>query len=306
MTRLAIALTLIATIALPRAPIAAAEQRSFATAEDAVRALIAAVQRGTLGELLELFGPDGQNLVDSADPATGRRNREVFSAAAAEGWRLVDQKTNQRVLIVGNEGWPFPVPLVSGAKGWRFDTAAGADEVLARRIGRNELAVITICQTYVAAQRRYAQQGRDGKSAGLYAKSFRSDSGRQNGLYWPVVRGQAHSPLGELVAEAEQQGSGSLAAARVQPSPFHGYYFRILTAQGAAAPGGKRDYVINGDLSGGFALVAWPAEYNATGIMSFVVNHDGIVRQKDLGTRTDATARAMTLYNPDASWTKVP
>jgi hypothetical protein len=270
-----------------------------------VRGLINAVQGGNLSDVVALFGADGQDLVDSSDPATGRRNREVFVAAVTEGWRLVDQKTNQKVLIVGNEGWPFPVPLVSDAKGWRFDTAAGKDEVLARRIGRNELAVITTCQTYVAAQHRYALQGRDGKPAGLYAKSFRSDPGQHNGLYWPETHGQPHSPLGDLVAQAEQQGN-PLATAQDPPAPFHGYYFKILTAQGAAAHGGKKDYVVDGELSGGFALVAWPAEYDATGVMTFLVNQDGIVHQKDLGERTATAARAITLYNPDASWTKVP
>jgi hypothetical protein len=141
--------------------------------------------------------------------------------------------------------------------------------------------------------------------AGLYAKSFRSDPGRQNGLYWPAMRGQPHSPLGDLVAQAEQQGH-ALVDAPEQPTPFHGYYFRILTAQGAAARGGKKDYLVDGELSGGFALVAWPAEYDATGIMTFVINHDGVLHQKDLGARTETAARAMTLYNPDASWTKVP
>ena len=299
MTRIAVALML--TVATT----AAVEQRSFATAEDAVRGLIAAVKGGNLNELVALFGQDGQELVDSSDPATGRRNREVFIAAVNEGWRLVDQKTNQKVLIVGNEGWPFPVPLVSEANRWRFDTAAGTDEVLARRIGRNELAVIETCRTYVAAQHRYALVGRDGKPAGLYAKAFHSDPGKQNGLYWPSVHGHPLSPLGDLVAEAEQQGT-SLATAHEPPVPFHGYYFKILTAQGAAAPGGKKDYIVDGELSGGFALVAWPADYDATGIMTFLVNRDGIVQQKDLGTKSDAAARAMTLYNPDASWTKVP
>ncbi len=307
MTRTVVALALTGALALSHGSIVAVgadEQRSFPTAEDAVRGLIAAAKGGNLGDLIALFGTDGQDLVDSSDPATGRRNREVFIAAVAEGWRLVDQQ-NQKVLIVGNEGWPFPVPLARDANGWRFDTAAGKDEVLARRIGRNELAVITICQTYVAAQHRYALQGRDGKPAGLYAKSFRSDPGHHNGLYWPVVHGQPYSPLGDLVAGAEQQGI-SLAAAREEPSPFHGYYFKILTAQGAAAPGGKKDYVVNGELSAGFALVAWPAEYDESGIMTFLVNHEGIVYQKDLGTETKAAGRAITLYDPDASWAKVP
>ncbi len=209
------------------------------------------------------------------------------------------------MLIVGNEGWPFPVPLVKSANSWRFDTAAGKEEVLARRIGRNELAVIGTCRTYVAAQQHYAQQGHDGKPAGLFATTFPSDPGKQNGLYWPSARQEPRSPLGDLVAQAAQEGQ-QLGANREQPSPFHGYYFKILSGQGTAARGGARSYVVNGEMSGGFALVAWPAQYDATGVMTFIVNQDGIVHEKDLGAQTGATVAAMTRYNPDASWRRVP
>jgi hypothetical protein len=279
-------------------------QRTFATPEDAVRALTEAAQAATMDDLLAIFGADGRELVGSSDAATARQNREVFTVAAAEGWRLVDQGTNRKVLIVGNEGWPFPVPLVKSANSWRFDTAAGKEEVLARRIGRNELSAIGTCRTYVAAQRRYAQQGHDGKPAGLFATTFTSDSGKQNGLYWPAARHEPRSPLGDLVAQASQEGR-ALGTDRERPSPFHGYYFKILTAQGAAAPGGAKSYLVNGEMSAGFALVAWPAQYDVTGVMTFVVNQDGVVREKDLGAQTDATAAGMTLYNPDGSWRRV-
>ena len=251
-----------------------------------------------------IFGAEGQELIASSDAATARRNREVFTVAAAEGWRLLDQGTNRKSLIVGNEGWPFPVPLVKSGKSWRFDTAAGKEEVLARRIGRNELAVIGICRSYVAAQRRYAQQGHDGKPAGLFATTFRSDPGKQNGLYWPAAPGQPLSPLGDLVAQASAEGR-PIGTDRARPTPFHGYYFKILTAQGSAAPGGAKSYVVNGEMSAGFALVAWPAQYDATGIMTFAVNQDGTVHETDLGAKTDATVAAMTAYNPDASWRSV-
>jgi hypothetical protein len=281
---------------------AAPGPRTFGTPQDAVRALTEVVKAGKIDELVAIFGPDGQELAASSDRATARRNREVFTVAVAEGWRLVDQGTDRKVLVIGNEGWPFPVPLVREAKGWRFDTAAGKEEVIARRIGRNELAVIQVCQTYVAAQRLYAQHGHDGRPAGLYATSFRSDPGKQNGLYWPAGRGQKRSPLGDLVAKAAAEGRP--LGAELQPSPFHGYYFKILTAQGAAAPGGAKDYVAAGQMSGGFALVAWPAQYDVTGIMTFVVNQDGVVREKDLREGTDAAAKAITLYDPDSSWKK--
>jgi hypothetical protein len=272
--------------------------RTFGTAEEAVHALTAAVKAGNVNEVLAIFGPDAQELVDSSDAVTARRNREVFTVAVAERWRLIDQGTDAKTLVIGHEDWPFPVPLTRDGKGWRFDTAAGKQEVLDRRIGRNELAAMRVCRTYVVAQRLYAQHGHDGKPAGLYARTVRSDPGKQNGLYWPAARGQKRSPLGDLLAEATEE---SRSRDR-QPSPFHGYYFRILTAQGSAAPGGAKDYMAKGDMSGGFALVAWPAQYEVTGIMTFVVNQDGIVREKDLGPGTDGAAKTMSLYNPDGSW----
>jgi hypothetical protein len=294
------------TVAASCPPFADAQSphRTFTSPEEAVRALAAAVKSGQLAEIEAIFAPDGQELAASSDPATGRRNREVFIAAVDEGWRLVNQTANRKTLVVGNEAWPFPVPLVKEGNRWRFDTAAGKEEVLARRIGRNELAAIAICRTYVSAQARYAKEGHDGKRAGLYATAFRSDPGRQNGLYWPPVHGTPRSPLGDLVAQAAEEGR-PLEEHREPPSPFHGYYFKILTGQGAKAPGGARSYVVDGEMSGGFALVAWPAQYNATGVMTFLVNMDGVVRQKDLGEGTDAAARAMTTYDADSSWSDV-
>jgi DUF2950 family protein len=277
--------------------------RTFATPEEAVRALTTAVKAERLDEVLAIFGPDGKELIASSDPATARGNRKVFTVAVAEKLQLIDQGTNTKVLVIGNEEWPFPVPLVREASGWRFDTAAGKEEVIARRIGRNELAVMKICQTYVAAQYHYAHEGHDGKRAGLYATAFRSDSGKQNGLYWPARRGEKRSPLGDLVAQAAEEGR-SLGASG-QPSPFHGYYFKILTSQGAAATGGAKNYITAGEMSGGFALVAWPAQYDATGVMTFIVNQDGVLHEKDLGPGTDAAVKAMTAYDPDQSWAKV-
>jgi hypothetical protein len=278
--------------------------RTFQTPDAAARELIRVVKAGNLAELIAIFGRDGQELADGSDPPTGRKNREVFTVAAAEGWRLVDQGNNRKTLTIGNEGWPFPVPIVKDGTAWRFDTAAGKEEVIARRIGRNELAVMETCRAYVAAQRRYAQQGHDGKPAGLYAKSFHSEPGKENGLYWPVVRGQKRSPLGDLVAQAAEQ-ERPLDTNITRPSTFHGYYFRILTAQGPAASGGAKSYVLDGEMSGGFALVAWPAQYDATGVMTLIVNHDGIVYQKDLGLETESVTKSMTRYDPDRSWQRI-
>ena len=275
--------------------------RTYSTPEDAVKALTGAVEKGNVDEVVAIFGPDGKDLIDSSDPVTARHNREVFTVAVKEGWRLVDQDGSWKTLVIGKEAWPFPVPLVHVEEGWRFDTDAGKEEVLARRIGRNELAAIKICLAYVNAQRRYAKQPHDGKRAGLYAATFRSDPGKQNGLYWRSVKGQRPSPLGDLVAKAAAEGQQP-STKEGERTPLHGYYFKILTAQGAAARGGAMDYVANGEMSGGFALVAWPAQYDSTGVMTFIVNHEGIPYEKDLGPSTDAAARAMSVYNPDDSW----
>jgi len=283
--------------------------RTFATPEEAVQALAAAVKAGNLAEVIAIFAPDGQELADASDPATGQRNRQVFTTAFAEGWHLVSQGGNRKTLVIGNEDWPFPVPLVKQGSRWRFDTAAGKEEVIARRIGRNELAAIEVCHAFVAAQLRYAKDGHDGKPAGLFAATFRSDPGRQNGLYWPAVHGQPRSPLGDLVAEAA--AGGAAASPTGEPTPLHGYYFKILTAQGAHAPGGAKSYLADGSqagqaaLSGGFALVAWPAIYDGSGVMTFIVDRTGAVRQKDLGASTGDIAKAMAAFDPDASWTIV-
>src|SRR5262249_20694792 len=203
-----------------------AEYRTFATPEEAVKALDDAVKAGNLAEVIAIFAPDGKELAESSDPKTAQQNRQIFGVAFKEGWHLVDNGANKKTLVVGNEDWPFPVPLIKEKNRWRFDTAAGKEEVTARRIGRNELAAIATCKTFVVAQERYAKDGHDGKPAGLYAAALRSDPNRHNGLYWPDVKGQKRSPVGDLVADA------SAAEGREPGSPLHGYYFRILTAQG--------------------------------------------------------------------------
>jgi hypothetical protein len=278
--------------------------RHFASPEEAVKALVSAVKAGSVADLVTILGAEGKELIESSDPATARQNRQVFTVAMRERWRLEDAAPNKKTLVIGNEDWPFPVPLVKEESGWRFDTVAGKEEVIARRIGRNELAAIATVRAYVTAQRSYAEQAHDGNPAGVYATKFASDPGKQNGLYWPTKTGQKRSPLGDLVAQAAAEGR-AVGGDRSQPSPFHGYYFKILTAQGSAAPGGAKQYIVKGLMSGGFALIAWPAQYDVSGVMTFVANQDGIVHEKDLGLGTDAAARKMTAYNPDASWRQV-
>ena len=279
-------------------------QRTFSSAEEAVETLVDTVKKGDLDGLIAIFGPDGKDLAASSDAATARMNRQVFTVAAAEGWRLTEGGAGRKVLVIGNEDWPFPVPLVKEANLWRFDTAAGQEEIIARRIGRNELAAIDTVRAYVAAQNRYASHPHDGNPPGVFATRFHSDAGKQNGLYWPARHGEPRSPLGDLVAQAAEEGR-PVGPAGAESSPFHGYYFKILTGQSAAGPGGARSYILDGRMLGGFALVAWPAQYNVTGVMTFIVNQDAVVLEKDLGSGTDAVARKMRLYNPDPSWRPV-
>lgn len=302
--RLGVAVIALLVPALATAQAAKAGPRTFATPEDAVRALAETVKAGDLSGLLALFGPEADDLVETSDAATGKRNREVFVVAFAEGHRLVDAGTDHKELVLGNEAWPFPVPLVKGPAGWSFDAAAGREEILDRRIGRNELAAIGIVERYVAAQREYAKTGHDGKPAGLFARRLGSEPGTHNGLYWPPKRGEPRSPLGELIAQAADDGhrAGTSASG---PSPFYGYYFRILEGQGRSAKGGAAEYVKDGEMSGGFGLIAWPVHYDASGIMTFVVNQDGVVCEKDLGPETEAAARSITRYDPDDTWRPV-
>jgi hypothetical protein len=294
----------LATVLLAWSAAAQGGARTFATPEDAAKALLDIVKAGKVDDLIALFGPDSRELVESADPVAARKGREVIKVAAAEQWRLEDEGASRKTLVIGNEEWPFPIPLVKEANGWRFDTAAGKEEIIARRIGRNELAAIDTARAYATAQHRYALAGHDGKPAGLYATKFRSDPGKQNGLYWPVERGQKRSPLGDMLAQAGEEGRAE-GQAPAKPAPFHGYYFKILTAQGAAAPGGAKSYIVKGEMSGGFALVAWPSQYDSTGVMTFIVGRDGVVTEKDLGPKTDDVARSMTTFNPDSSWRRV-
>ncbi len=274
---------------------------TFATPQEAVAALRTAARADDIAPLLALLGEGGRELASSSDAATARQNRDVFLVAMREGWQLVDVGADRKELVVGKEAWPFPVPIVKTSGGWVFDAVAGKEEVLARRIGRNEIAAIKIVGTYVTAQRVYARSAHDGVPAGAYARRFGSAPGTQDGLYWPVTPGRPSSPLGPLVAQAAAEGR-PLGTGSGGPTPFHGYYFRILERQGASARGGARSWVVSGVMTGGFGLVAWPAEYGATGIMTFMVGPDGVVYERDLGPGTVAAVAKITAFNPDKTW----
>src|SRR5262245_14649323 len=265
-------LMMVATALAAQNTIAQQNQRRFKTAEEAVKSAIKAAKTNNRAEMLEIFGADAEDLLSSGDKVADRRARQVILAALNEKWSLANEGPNTKILVIGNEKWRYPIPLVKDSGSWRFDTAAGREEILFRRIGRNELNTIRACGVYLRAQKEYAAKSHDGKPAGLYAQKFASQPGKQDGLYWKVGEGEELSPLGEFVADAAPEGAPSGASG---PTPFNGYLFRLLTAQGAAAPGGAKSYISNGEMKDGFALLAYPAEYRKTGVMAFIVNQDG-------------------------------
>ncbi len=273
----------------------------YPTPEAAVAELKTATSAADTNALKGIFGPDADAL-HNADRVQAKTDFATFSAALSETNHVVHVSDQKLVLQVGKDQWPFPVPLVKATGGWRFDAEAGREEIINRRIGRNELGVLSSMRAYVDAQREYAAEDHDGDQVLEYAQKLASSPGRTDGLYWPVEVNGEMSPLGPLVADAQGEGYFRQGSEPAGPQPFHGYYFKILTRQGKHAPGGKYDYIINGNMIGGFALVAWPADYGDTGIMTFVVNQQGRVFQKDLGKDTEKTAKAMDAYDPDTSW----
>jgi hypothetical protein len=278
------------------------KQRTFASPEEAVKAFVEALKSNDMKAMEAILGPGSRDLVLSGDPVADKAARERFLSRYEEKNRLEVSETKV-ILNLGNDDWPFAIPIVKKDALWRFDTKAGREEILARRIGQNELSAIQACLAYVDAQREYALNDRDADGLLEYAQKFRSDPGKKNGLYWEVKSGEEQSPLGPLFAAAQEKGYS--ARADGNPVPYHGYYYRILNSQGKNAPGGAYDYVVKGNMIGGFALVAYPAKYGASGVMTFIVNQDGVVYQKDLGRNTEKAAQAMKLFDPDSTWKKV-
>jgi hypothetical protein len=279
------------------------QQKTFPSAEDAVKAAVTAARNNDDKELIAIFGAQSKDLLFSGDQVADKQRRAQFIKAYDEKNRLVTEGQNM-IVVVGNNDWPFPIPLAKSGSGWVFDTAKGKEEILNRRIGQNELDAIQVLLAYVDAQREYAMKDRDGDGLLEYAEKFRSDSGKKNGLYWEAKTGDEVSPMGPFAARAVKEGYGKNKPSD-QPSPYHGYYYRILAAQGKAAPGGAYSYLVKGNMIGGFALVAYPAEYGNSGVMTMIVNHDGKVFEKNLGKNTATVASAMKEYNPDSTWTEV-
>ena len=273
-----------------------AQQKTFASPQEAVTALVQAASSYDVDQLTAIFGPDGKDLITSADPVQSKNAAITFAGKANEKQEITpDPKNpNRQIVSVGNDDWPLPIPLAKKADGkWYFDSKAGRNEVLLRRIGANELDAIQICRGYVEAQRKYAEEAHDGINQ--YAQKIISTPGKQDGLYWVSADGTPGGPISEGIARAIQEGY-------TKKGPYHGYYFKILKGQGAAAHLGRLDYVIQGVMIGGFALIAAPAEYRVTGVKTFIVNQDGIVYEKDLGPDTLNIAKGIELYNPDKTW----
>jgi hypothetical protein len=278
-------------------------QRSFASPEEAIKALQGATEAKDKAALDEIFGPEFHNLL-TGDEVQDLNNAQKFAAAMAQGCTPVKEGEDKLTLEVGTNNWPMPIPLVKADEQWHFDTAAGKEEIINRHIGKDELHAIGVCRAYVAAQRQYAGANPDGCGGVKYAQKFKSTPGNKDGLYWPATENEPASPFGPLVAEAHAEGY--VGNTSKGPHPFHGYYFRILTRQGKAAPGGKMDYMSHGVLTKGFALVAYPEHWDQSGIMTFIVNQDGKVYQRNLGEKTSRMAEAIKEYNPDSEWTLVP
>jgi hypothetical protein len=295
---------LIITFAISSAQAAALKQKTFKSPEDAVKAMVDAVKANDTKQLTAIFGPGSQDLISSGDEVADKTGRERFATHYQEKNRLEQSTDKKAILYVGNDDWPFSIPIVRAGKVWRFDTKAGRQEILARRIGKNELSAIQVCLAYTDAQREYALKDRNSNGLLEYAQKLVSEPGKRDGLYWEAIEGEEQSPLGPLAAKARSEGYGA-GKSGDKPAPYHGYFYKILTAQGKNAPGGAYDYIVNGKMIGGFALVAYPATFGNSGIMTFIVNQEDVVYQKNLGKNTGKIAQAMKIFDPDKTWKKV-
>ena len=286
------------------APTASApvHQESFSSPDQALTALIDALKGNNLSALAKIFGPEIEPVLHSGDPVADKNGREKFVAWAGEAHHF-DGSGDTLTLVIGKDDWPFPIPLKKVDAHWRFDTAAGKEEILDRRIGQNELSTIQTMLAIVDAQRDFANLQRQQSGIAEYAQHILSTPGKRDGLFWPTAEGEPESPLGPLVAEAHAAGYRR-GTKEEGSTPYHGYFFKVLTSQGPNAPGGAADFIVNGHMIGGFGVVAWPSRYDDSGVMTFIVNHDGTVYQKDLGAQTAELAPAITSFDPDPSWQK--
>jgi len=294
---------LVAILSLPLGAANAAEQKSFSTPEDAAKALVDAARAGDRPALEAIFGAESHDLLYSGDEVADLNALARFAQWADQRTQLTKHADGSIEIAVGEEDWPLPIPVVTSGDGWVFDTDAGREELINRRIGANELSAIDVCRALVDAQIEYASVDRDGDGVKEFAPKILSDEGKKNGLFWNASKhGGEPSPIGPLVATATSEG---YKAPGGKPAPYHGYYFRILSKQGKNAPGGSRDYVVDGNMTRGFAVVAYPADYGVSGVMTFLINRNGILFEKDLGAETEKIAEKIDSYDPDASWSIV-
>ncbi|HZV80800.1 MAG TPA: DUF2950 domain-containing protein [Geobacteraceae bacterium] len=289
--------------ALPLPATAGGGPKKFTSPQKAVDALVAAVKSHNVKHLIAIFGPGSEVLVSSGDSVADRSDRQKFLDIYSAGHSIDMVGDDRGVLLLGKDKYPFPFPLLKKGNRWVFDQAAGKEEIINRRIGKNELSAIQVARAYVDAQREYVCKDRDADGISAFAVRFRSSPGKKDGLYWESATGEAESPFGPLVAQAAHEGYGETEKEFL--SPYHGYFFRILTAQGEDAEGGAYSYIVNGRMVLGFALIAYPAQYGASGIMTFMVNQAGVVYEKDLGPQTDKAVEAITAFSPDESWKKL-
>ncbi len=294
--KLAVAALLVAVCFPTRSLAQQPGQKTFSSAEEASNALVTAAQNNDEKALLGILGPDGKRIVSSGDDAEDAESRANFVKRYRQMHRLVKEPDGTTILYIGAHNWPTPIPLVNKGNSWYFDTEAGKKEILYRRIGRNELSAIRVCQELVAAQKEYSAEHKE------YAEKIFSDEGQHNGLYWKAADGEPLSPIGPLVASAFAKGY--IKSQDGAPTPYRGYYYRMLMRQGKNGPGGAKSYTVNGKMTEGFAFVAYPAEYRSSGVMTFLVNQDGVVYEKDLGKKTDVLAKAMKEYSPNSTWQK--
>jgi hypothetical protein len=303
----AVALSMLILACLLVTPIAPAEetaaQQMFPSPDAAASALVAAGKADDMKTLSSILGPDADQVLSSGDPVADKNARNNFVRRYQEMHRLAYDDRGRVILYIGAENWPVPLPLVKKNGGWVFDTAAGKEELLSRRVGRNELFTINVLEDLADAQTEYASEARDGESADQFAQKILSDTGKRNGLYWETGAGQPESPIGPLIASASAEGYKNDGGG--SPIPFHGYYYKVLTAQGKNAPGGAKNYLVDGKMTKGFAFLAYPAEYRSSGVMTLMINQDGVIVQKDLGTDTAKLASAITEFNPDKTWQEV-
>jgi hypothetical protein len=289
------------TVALLTAASTVEAQQSYQTPDEAAAALVSALRADDQNAELAVLGPDSDDIISSGDKVSDDAIRERFLESYDAKHQITTNGDSKAILVIGDNDYPFPIPLIRKAGKWSFDTEEGRREILYRRIGRNELDAIQVCLAYVDAQDEYAEKDRTGAGAGVYAEHFISNPGKKDGLYWPIAQGDEESPLGELFAKASEEGY----KADEGRSPYHGYYYKIITKQGPHAEGGAANYVVNGKMIGGFALVAYPAEYRNSGVVTFIVNHTGAVFQKDLGPDTAKLAEKISSFDPDSTWKKV-